>query len=688
MYENLAAKYRPMTLSDLMGQEAVKTTLTNAVKLNRVAHSYVFYGPRGCGKTTVARILAKTLNCQNPDKNGDPCGKCASCVEIAESKSLDVIEIDAASNTAVDNVRSVIVDQVNFAPSRDKYKIYILDEVHMLSKGSFNALLKTLEEPPSHVVFIMATTEQEKVPPTILSRSQCFRFKFIPEDEIISRLKYVAAQEKLTIDSESLRLITRSCGGAMRDALTLLDRAASFCGNDIKVSVLNELLGRPGSELLQLLAISLVSRDAASLHNAFDRIASEGYDVLSTLRELRNLMSEAFFAKMGYSSESEPIKGLPSNITASHLARIARKLTVLIKEVQYSDAMAVAAEVGLFTLIEVPQDITSLVMRLEDLEKRIEAGGLSSGSSFGGQEDRTLGGSYGAAKKKDELIRLDGQASGADTLQPVSEISVNPAVQPPQALQQAELNSSAFADAWRRTLGRISAERPMTYNELASCRIRHDAGGSVTLVARNLFFANRVSYVLADVSAIMQEITGRKIDFIVTSGPEAAKNSVAISVPDNPPADKILPAAAEVPAVPASSASAVPAVSSVNDNSGTGVSGSSDSDEEPLPEEGEAAEMTDIEDVSPDSLPEKQAARKKNSGVSASSDSKSVSKKTSAAEKNKIPADRTDSVPHIDNSARHQAARLEFVSPEDVPADFALLREVFGQSITRVNKVL
>ena len=614
MYENLATKYRPKTLSDLMGQEAVKTTLTNAVKLNRVGHSYVFYGPRGCGKTTVARILAKTLNCHNPGPDGSPCGECSSCKEIAESKSLDVIEIDAASNTAVDNVRSVIVDQVNFAPSRDKYKIYILDEVHMLSKGSFNALLKTLEEPPSHVVFIMATTEQEKVPVTILSRSQCFRFKFIPENEIAERIRFVCAQEKLNIDDGSVRLITRASGGAMRDALTLLDRAASFCGNDINVSILNELLGRPNEELLQQLALALINRDAAALHSAFDMMISGGNDVMAAMRELRNMVSDAFFAKAGFSSGECPIRNLPENISPGLLARLSRKLTVLIREIQYSDMQAVSAETGLYTLIEIPQDLGSLVRRLEELEARLE--------------DPTLARSV-PVKKKDNVITSPAATDIA--VKSPSENKDNPAnsVSLPENSTE-NVNSADFAEAWRRTLARISADRPLIYDSLADCRIRHE-GGSVILIAKNRFFANRISYSLAELGEIMTGIIGRRMDFTVTynqsTGADAtvaAKPAIREKTPEKPPER---PSARSFPS-PTRTPPARPAQDTVS----------------AVPQEGRALS---------ESRPEPSTGGNSQK-----------------------------------QNLRHEAAKLEFVPPEEIPAEFSALREVFGQGITRVNKVL
>ena len=662
MYENLATKYRPKTLADLMGQEAVKTTLTNAVKLNRVGHSYVFYGPRGCGKTTVARILAKTLNCHNPGPDGSPCGECSSCREIAESKSLDVIEIDAASNTAVDNVRSVIVDQVNFAPSRDKYKIYILDEVHMLSKGSFNALLKTLEEPPSHVVFVMATTEQEKVPATILSRSQCFRFKFIPENEIAERLKFVCGQEKISIDSGSLRLITKASGGAMRDALTLLDRAASFCGNDITVSVLNDLLGRPNEELLQVLSLALINRDPAALHSSFNRIVADGYDVISAMRELRNLISEAFFAKAGFSGGESPIKGLPDSVGASLLARLSRKLTVLIKEIQYSDVIDVAAEVGLYTLIETPQDISSLVRRLEELESRI--------SSSGGSDSVGLirYGSSAPSKKKDEL-------SSVSSVMPEKE-----AVNVP-AESSKSINSAEFAEAWRKTLARISSSRPFIYNELVECKVSNDGSGSAVLVAKNPFYANRVSFAIEELGEIMSSLLGRKIDFTVTSGAAAMKGAVSVQAPKT---ENIALPERNMNAAANKQTDAVAATGPAQD-------GYSCFEDMPVPEGGEEAEITDFEETPPNKesvsvpknrktempVPDRSTAQ---ANRTAKNEPKSPVAQVISAGKANVPAQGKD--------PRNAAAKLEFVPEEEVPADFNLLRQVFGQSITRVNKVL
>lgn len=508
-YENLATKYRPGDLTEVMGQETIKVTLQNAVKLGRVAHSYVFYGPRGCGKTTIARILAKTLNCGKP-KDGAPCGKCASCLEIAESKSLDVIEIDAASNTGVDKVRSVIIEQVDFAPSRDKYKIYILDEVHMLSTGAFNALLKTVEEPPAHVVFIMATTEQNKVPATILSRSQCFRFRPISEADIMARLKIVTEAEKMKVEPEALRLIARSAGGALRDALTMLDRSASFAHGEIKASVISELLGQPAPDIINSMALALVNRDAAALHAAFDTLNADGHDPLAALRELRNLFSEAFLAAQGFGA-GEPLKGLPKDVQPGTLARLSRKLNVVIEEIKFSDSLPLAAEVALFTLLEIPQDLEGLVRKLESLEARLASGAPA-------LPEAPLS---GVQKKNDALVPAA----------PAREAAPAPAAaQPPQAAV-----SAAPADAWKRLLGLASSRKPALYNVLLSVKIVFAEEGKWRLLTTNKFEVSMMEAARAELEDMLEKFAGRRIalqpEHVL---PQAAAPSAPADLPDDP----------------------------------------------------------------------------------------------------------------------------------------------------------
>lgn len=483
-YENLATKYRPGDLGEVMGQETIKTTLQNAAKLGRIAHSYVFHGPRGCGKTTIARILAKTLNCHKP-KDGVPCGKCPSCLEISESKSLDVLEIDAASNTGVGDVRSVIIEQANFAPARDKYKIYILDEVHMLSISAFNALLKTIEEPPAHVVFIMATTEQNKLPATIVSRSQCFRFRPISEADITARLKAVTSAEKIKAEPEALKLIARSAGGAMRDALTMLDRAVSFGRGEVKTDVINELLGHPGSELVNALALALVNRDAAALHAAFDRLNAEGHDPLTGLRELRNALASAFLAAQGF-EEGEPVKGLPKGVQPGTLARLSRKLTVIIEEIKFSDSLALAAEVALFTLIETPQDLEGLVRKLEGLEARLASGTAPQAAV-----------AAPAPQKKNDIAPAARPAPAAPA-----------AVAAPEPRQAA---AGVPADAWKRLLGYVSSRKPALYNIMLSVKLVFEEDGRWRLIAGSEFEAGMLEKARPELEQALEGYAGRKV---------------------------------------------------------------------------------------------------------------------------------------------------------------------------------
>jgi DNA polymerase-3 subunit gamma/tau len=291
-YQVLARKWRPQTFQEIVGQEHVSRTLLNALKSGRIAHAFLFSGPRGCGKTSTARILAKALNCHE-DKTGEPCGKCASCTEITAGNCIDVIEIDAASNTGVDNVRQLI-EQARYQPARDRHKIFIIDEVHMLSNAAFSALLKTLEEPPAHVVFIMATTEFHKIPATILSRCQQYSFRLIPFPRILEQLRMISKAEKIDISEAALEQVVFSSGGSLRDAMSALDQVVAFSGTRVKDDDVAVLLGLIEPRILSRIVKAIANNDAAAILGQVGELVEAGQDLKGFCRTLisqfRNLM--------------------------------------------------------------------------------------------------------------------------------------------------------------------------------------------------------------------------------------------------------------------------------------------------------------------------------------------------------------------------------------------------------------
>jgi DNA polymerase-3 subunit gamma/tau len=278
MYQVLARKWRPQTLDELVGQPHVARTLKNAVELGRIAHAYVFAGLRGTGKTSVARILAKSLNCENGPAV-TPCNRCVSCTEIMEGRSLDVMELDAASRTGVDNIRE-LQEVVSYAPVRDRYRVLIIDEAHMLSKAAFNALLKTLEEPPPRVVFILATTEIQKLLPTILSRCQVFEFHRVALAAIAQHLRHIADSEGITISDRTLELVSRAGEGSVRDALSILERVLAFCGKDVADDEAVQVLGAVRTEVLVEFVRGVAARDGAALLASLDARVGEGHDLV------------------------------------------------------------------------------------------------------------------------------------------------------------------------------------------------------------------------------------------------------------------------------------------------------------------------------------------------------------------------------------------------------------------------
>ncbi len=277
---------------DVIGQPHVVRTLVNAITAKRIAHAFLFSGTRGVGKTTVARLLAKALNCER-GPTSTPCGTCANCLEIAQGTSVDVMEIDGASNTGVDDVRE-LRENVKFAPFRGHYRIYIIDEVHMLSNSAFNALLKTLEEPPPHVVFIFATTEIHKIPPTILSRCQHYSFRRISRAEIIQRLRYVAAQEGISVEDRSLASLARASEGSMRDALSLLDQAVAFAGKTVRQSDLETLLGSVPQEHIRAMISAILAQDSSAAVRIIAQLLDQGHDLRvycgDLVEHIRNLL--------------------------------------------------------------------------------------------------------------------------------------------------------------------------------------------------------------------------------------------------------------------------------------------------------------------------------------------------------------------------------------------------------------
>ena len=297
-------KWRPQTLAEVVGQEHVTQTLANALKTGRVAHAYLFCGPRGTGKTSTGRILAKAVNCLEGGK-GEPCNACALCQAVTEGRAMDVMEIDAASNRGIDEIRE-LRERVRFAPNMARYKVYIIDEVHMLTDPAANALLKTLEEPPPHVMFVLATTEPHKVPPTILSRCQRFDFKRIPQAAIVSRLAGICEQEGISIETSSLNLIARSATGSMRDAENLLEQLVAYYGPQIELHQTQAMLGITGDTRAQELARHIVNRDIAAGLNTINSVTHDGLDLRQFNRELVEYLRRLLLIKAGAEQAIDP----------------------------------------------------------------------------------------------------------------------------------------------------------------------------------------------------------------------------------------------------------------------------------------------------------------------------------------------------------------------------------------------
>jgi DNA polymerase-3 subunit gamma/tau len=381
-YQVIARKYRPQTFADLTGQEHISRTLGHALDQKRLHHAYLFSGVRGTGKTTTARILAKGLNC-HAGVTSRPCLQCPSCVEIASGGSLDVLEIDAASNTGVDNVRDVIINNIAMAPARDRYKVFVIDEVHMLSTSAFNALLKTLEEPPAHVVFIMATTELHKVPDTILSRCQQFEFRQIPTEKIFQRLREIADGESVKVSDGALREIARAGAGSLRDAQSAFDQVIAFSGEQISVDDVTTALGLVSAATLGRFAEAIARQKTSEILALVEEIFVRGYDLRNFTQGLIAYLRHLLVVKSGVTGsdalgvtdvEVDRLKQLSSLFSEEDLVRCFHLLAHTEKEVKDSPHPRFQLEVGLVKLTHATRlrTLEELITRLEELESRLD----------------------------------------------------------------------------------------------------------------------------------------------------------------------------------------------------------------------------------------------------------------------------------------------------------------------------
>lgn len=351
-YLAMARKWRPEKFSDMVGQDHIAKTLENAIRENRLHHGYLFTGTRGVGKTTSARILAKMINCTG-DGQQLPCNQCDSCKQITSGNSMDVIETDGASNNGVDDVRDLI-EQVKYAPMHGKYKIFIIDEVHMLTKAAFNALLKTLEEPPPHVVFIFATTESSKIPQTILSRIQRYDFKRIGPQQIIDRMSFIAEQEKINSEKNALTLIAELADGSMRDALTLFDQVFAFSGSNMSEESTKKVLGIPSQDLYFTLLGHIAEHDQKGCFQSIEEFFQKGIEVSVYLngfsRFLRNVLL-ARIDKTALVSEStedtiKRLENIGSHFQTGDLLRLGRMINDLYANVMHSSQPRITVEMG------------------------------------------------------------------------------------------------------------------------------------------------------------------------------------------------------------------------------------------------------------------------------------------------------------------------------------------------------
>lgn len=497
-YLVLARKYRPQTFAEMVGQEHVVRTLTNALDRGQLAHAFLFTGPRGVGKTTVARLLARAVNCEQ-GSSARPCGRCPACLEIPEGRSVDVVEIDAASNTGVDNVRDII-DSVKYRPARDRYKVFVVDEVHMLSQGAFNALLKTLEEPPGHVIFVLATTDAHRVPETILSRCQRFDFRRLGVTQIVERLRSVARAEGMELSDQALGLVARAAEGGMRDALSLLDRVRAAVGDAPGDEAVAEAVGAVDAAAVGRIAWALLRRDGAALLAEVAALHERGQEMRRVAEEVVRRLRDVTVARLAPGvpldlpdAERGEVESQAASADPAQLARLFDVAQRAVVEVKLSEQPRYALEVALLkgALLAPGEDVARLIARVEALA----AGGpVSPGSP--------------PPRPTPPRASPAAPAPAGTAPEPAAPARDDPALPP--------------GERWRAAVSELERSSPAVVPHLKQGALLRLEEGEIALrFPENTSFASAVERKRADIEEALGRFFGRPMRLLLEVGPAA-----------------------------------------------------------------------------------------------------------------------------------------------------------------------
>jgi len=526
-YLVLARKFRPTTFDEVIGQDHISQTLKNAIREDKVAHAYLFSGPRGTGKTTMARIFAKALNCKEGPTT-EPCGKCQNCIEIAKNQSIDVMEIDAASNTGVDNIRE-IRENVKFGATSSKYKIYIIDEVHQLSTGAFNALLKTLEEPPEHVIFILATTEQHKVPITILSRCQKYRFRLLSTNEISRAIKNIAQKDNFEIDDEALKIIINASGGSMRDALSLLDQAISATTGKITAEYIRSLIGLLPKEIISQTIDYIAKNDVDSIIKICKQVYEDGYNVLQFARDLRDHIRQLMIFSINsevadISSEDTKLYDKQKNLfSISRYIRLGNLISKALEEMKWHDQPRMLLELYLLKMAEPYYNVAELIAKINELGKQ------------------TL--SNSTIMPEISEIKIEKTSNFVENSQ-TSNIKGHETIEENTVVTMTDSFDNDLMGLWKEIVTEFSRKHPMSAQSLKDSMVKEINSNTFQISVRTQLALNMIKMHLETIQKLMVRKSGRDIkvsmilDDVAQNGGIVKEDILINHEQDNAPKEK------------------------------------------------------------------------------------------------------------------------------------------------------